>query len=344
MKKLSVLLIVFTIMAGTAFFYRPAHAASHDVTGGSKGPNCNDGGYFDPGSITINAGDTITFHVPKDDPYPGGIEIHNFPGGNFTIAPGDSHTTPPLVIDIPSYYATWPSSGGCQKGTGSVKVVTPTAPPPDSPAPSPITITNTPAAPPPPTAPPPTAAPPASPKAQEVSVNGDKVDIKKPLSADVSQPITISGYTIANGVVNLTIHSAVRNEIARANSSGYWTYTIENLEPGNHTVEATVTNPATHQTSPGATILKFTLTGSLSPYKNINNVGVAQAKSSSLTSKLPLIAAGILLPACALAVAFWFMKNRKHKTLQTPPKPQITQAPPTQIIAPSQQSPVTPET
>jgi hypothetical protein len=336
MKKITALVLSLAILTSTVAFYRPAHATSHDIVGGSKGPGCNDGGYFTPSSITINSGDTITFHVPADDPYLGGIEVHNFPGGNFTIARGSSHTTPPLVIDVPNYYATWPSSG-CQKGTGSVSVVSPTSPPPST-APPPAAPAPPP---PPPTSPTPvTPTPPPPPSAltlEKATINNDKIDTSKPVSVDVSQPITISGYTIASGVVNLTIHSLVRNEIARANDNGFWTFTITNLEKGDHTVDATVTNPITHQTSPSATLLKFKITGDSSAAAVVNTsaVSIAPPKKSNLNIGL-LVVPAVFLLAVAVGVIIWLRKKHANKS-KNPPPPQITQTPPDAVIAPTQQ-------
>src|SRR5579862_1591245 len=88
----------------------PVMAATTQITGGTYGPNCNSGGYFTPSSATVNTGDTVTISVPAGDPYPGGIEIHGFPEGNFTVLPGDSHTTTALSANV-SYYRTWPITG-----------------------------------------------------------------------------------------------------------------------------------------------------------------------------------------------------------------------------------------
>lgn len=109
-------------------------AGNISVTGGTNGPLCNSGGYFTPSQVTVTSGDTITFNVPSTDPYSGGLQVHGFPEGDFTIPRGGSHTTAPLTANV-SYNGTWPSSG-CLKGSGSVTVNAPATPPPGTPAPT----------------------------------------------------------------------------------------------------------------------------------------------------------------------------------------------------------------
>ena len=117
-----------------------AHAGNVSVVGGTNGPLCGSGGYFSPSQVTVASGDTITFSVPANDPYSGGLQIHGFPEGNFTVLPGSSHTTAALTAGV-SYYGTWPSSG-CMKGSGSVTASAPATPVPTRSAP---TTTTTPA-------------------------------------------------------------------------------------------------------------------------------------------------------------------------------------------------------
>ncbi len=130
-------------------------AASHNITGGSYGPLCNSGGYFTPSTMTISSGDTITISVPANDPYSGGLEVHGFPEGDFTVQNGHSHTTSALTSNV-SFYGSWPYTG-CTKGSGTITVTHP-APPPPPPPPSP---TPTPSPTPHPSPTPPTSAHPA---------------------------------------------------------------------------------------------------------------------------------------------------------------------------------------
>jgi hypothetical protein len=110
-----------------------SYAATTSITGGTDGPNCNSGGYFTPSSTTASSGDTVTISVPSNDPYAGGLEIHGFPQGNFTVARGGSVTTSAITSSV-SYYGTWPSTS-CMKGSGTITVNSPVSP---SPSPTPI--------------------------------------------------------------------------------------------------------------------------------------------------------------------------------------------------------------
>jgi hypothetical protein len=327
MKKIIVPAIVFSFLVGTAMFYRPAHAADHIITIHSKGSNCSDNVSFDPASININSGEVVSFVLPKDDPSLDGVVINNFPGGSFTVVPGaQPKSTPSLVIDVPSYYATR-SSNACQVGTGSVTVKQVTTPQPTPPPPPPATVTQV----------QPLAAqnkPPATLKLDQVSIGGDKIDISKPISIDKSKSLNISGYTIPGGVIDITIHSTVRNEIIRADTAGHWSFVVENLEPGNHTLDAKVTDQATHLTSETATLLKFAVTGK----QGATNSLVAQVKNEGPKRKANialLIAASTLLMIVIGAVTFWMMKVRKKTNKQPetakPVEPIVPPTPPVEI-------------
>lgn len=137
MKLLRTVIIgLICVMMLSLPFAGTAAAANIPVTGGTNGPACNSGGYFTPSSTSISSGDTITFSVPSNDPYAGGIEVHGFPQGSFVVARGASVTTNPITTDI-SYYGTWPSTG-CMKGSGTITVqITPSPTPSTSPSPSP---------------------------------------------------------------------------------------------------------------------------------------------------------------------------------------------------------------
>ena len=125
------------------FSVNTTHAANVSITGGSNGSSCNSGGYFDPSSKTINSGDTtITFHVPSNDPYDYGIEIHGFPEGTFTVSKGGSHTTSAITSSF-SYYGVWPSAPQCPKGSGSITVNAPAPAPAPTPTSTPSTTATT---------------------------------------------------------------------------------------------------------------------------------------------------------------------------------------------------------
>lgn len=141
-REVPYVLIVLAAVALIAFsvpvlMRRPARAATTQITGGTNGPDCGSGGYFTPSSVTITSDNTVTISVPSNDPYAGGIQVHGFPEGNFTVLANASHTTTALSSNV-SYYGTWPNTG-CMKGSGTITVTaaSPSPSPSRSPSPSP---------------------------------------------------------------------------------------------------------------------------------------------------------------------------------------------------------------
>lgn len=141
MKKTGALVFLVglvLIMGGHATVY----AANTDVTAKSANGECNGGGSFDPQTVTITSGDTITFKVPATEAHGLKIQGDNFPEGEFTVEVGKSYTTKPLTQDV-DYYAVWSDKPECIKGNGSIVVTgtrsgstapttqTPSAPLPD---------------------------------------------------------------------------------------------------------------------------------------------------------------------------------------------------------------------
>jgi hypothetical protein len=155
-------------------------------------------------------------------------------------------------------------------------------------------------------------APPAQPTADTVTVAGTKVDTTQPISLEQNKPLVLSGKTVPNGVVTLTIHSTPKTATATADKDGNWSYTVQGLEAGDHYVEAAVMDPATKQTSPTAKLISFTV-------KPVTAVVSAPKASKKSSSTLPLIA-GILFVGLLAAGAFWVYKQRTSKP-NTPPPP-----------------------
>ena len=91
------------------------------ITGGTNGPSCDSGGYFKPSSVTISSGETVTFSVPSDDPYSGGLQVNGLAGGAIVVPRGGSMTTSPITSTV-SFYGTWPSQTACRKGSGTITV------------------------------------------------------------------------------------------------------------------------------------------------------------------------------------------------------------------------------
>jgi|GEM_PF-1216741 len=172
------------------------------------------------------------------------------------------------------------------------------------------------------------AQPPAAPVLAEVKV-GDAVTTATNPQIDSSKPLVLSGKTVPNGTITLTIHSTPRTVTAVADANGDWNYTVTGLEPGDHYVEAAVTDPVTKLTSSPVKILSFTLTKAKQPKATAGakTVATAQPKKSHTT----LILAGAAGIVVILAAAGWIIwKRRQHKgqVAAQPAAPVLTPAAP----------------
>ncbi|MGB3023342.1 MAG: Ig-like domain-containing protein [Candidatus Saccharimonadales bacterium] len=144
------------------------------------------------------------------------------------------------------------------------------------------------------------------------------------------KPLVLGGKTFANGKVELTIHSAPRTATVTADANGVWTYTVNDLEAGDHRLEAKVTDPATGKTSELVQLASFSVMGL--PITDAAKVPAASTQPVA-TSK-PLLA--VLSIACIVAAALigglaWFRSKKKaahsshgHDT-PTPPAPPTTE-------------------
>jgi len=123
MKKLALALLLL----GFILFPAKASAMTHTVTVNSNGTHCGDGGFFEPSSLTIDDGDTITFTLPADDPYQNSELVKGVPTANSSllIPLGGSKTTVALH-DNATFNAYW-GNGSCHKGSGTVTVNDPPA-------------------------------------------------------------------------------------------------------------------------------------------------------------------------------------------------------------------------
>lgn len=122
----------------------------------------------------------------------------------------------------------------------------------------------------------------------------------------VNKPLVLSGKTIPNGIVTLTIHSTPRTATVTADANGNWTYTVTGLESGQHHVEAAVTDPTTKLTSAPVTIAAFTLGPS-----NARNVAATGHAATSKKAVSPLILVLPVLVVLALVAGFWWFKRRR---------------------------------
>jgi hypothetical protein len=326
MRKFPAIFATFIIVLSSCLACKTAFAATTNVTAGSNGPNCGDGGYFTPSSVTINDGDTITFSVPSNDPYLGGVQVNGLPQGALVISRGGSATTQALHASV-SIQGTWPGSPGCIKGSGTITVKAVASPTPSPlPAPSPPSAPSsssakssakTSPAPAPPAAP--RDAAPSAPTLVKVTVGGSEIDASSAISLKPSDSLVLSGKTLPNATVNLTIHSAPKTVTTKADAEGSWTYTISGLDSGDHTVNATVTDPTNNQTSASVALLSFLVTDAA---KSL--VAASAVSPGSNSSKVPLLAAMFVLVIIFVS-GFWLWNNHKSKKTVPPPSTMPTQ-------------------
>jgi hypothetical protein len=156
-----------------------------------------------------------------------------------------------------------------------------------------------------PTEPASTPAAPASPTISSVAVGSTKLTDISNIELASNQSLQISGKTVPGGVVTLTIHSTPRTVTTTANNDGVWSYTVTGLEPGNHTIESSVKDTATGQSSPPAQVLAFTVKAA--PLAATSTKGIAKKSSS----KMSLII-GVLAILAAAGVGGWFYLRHKR--------------------------------
>jgi|GEM_PF-2978492 len=333
MKKQNILKVSLLVLMLTLATLYPAYtaAATTGVTGGTNGPLCNSGGYFTPSSVTVISGDTITFSVPSNDPYAGGVQINGFPQGSFVVPRGGSVTTQALTAGV-SYQGTWPGSPSCIKGSGTLTVEapsnsggsssgssgssssgssTPTSTPSSTSTPKTAKSTTAPST----SATQPTAVP-ETVVTDTITIAGKNVTPPEGqgLTIKQSQPMMLSGTTVPNGKITLTIHSNPTTATVQANSSGKWSYTVTGLSPGSHTIYAVVTDPATNQTSASSKLLAFTIAAA--PVASVTHAAPTFTKKSSSSRMAVVLGVLGLFVLAAIALVILKMKT-KHKASPT---------------------------
>lgn len=178
------------------------------------------------------------------------------------------------------------------------KTVTFTAPAPAQPKPKP-TPTSTPAP-----APTPEPTPPEAPKAAAIEIQGQAVGAGETIKVEPNDSLVLKGKTVANGVVKLFIFSDPVEATVTADAEGNWTYEVAGLAPGEHHVEAEVTDPATKKTSARATLAAFTVNAAKTP--------PTTPATSAGTNSMPLIAGGAVLALVLIGAAGWWLRRRKQ--------------------------------
>lgn len=125
---------------------------------------------------------------------------------------------------------------------------------------------------------------------------------------DFEKPVIVSGKTIPNGIVTLYIFSDPRTASVTADGEGNWSYAIENLEPGEHRVEAEVKDSVSGLLSDRSILARF----------NVNEaIQAAQATSSQTVkatkSKNYLVWTAIVCTITLLFIGSLLFLRIRHK-------------------------------
>jgi hypothetical protein len=156
-----------------------------------------------------------------------------------------------------------------------------------------------------------TPVPPANPTVSSITIAGQNENLPASgadtasVTFSQNQPLVLSGTTVPNGVVTLTIHSTPMTVTTTADGSGKWSYTVTGLAAGSHYVEASVMDPATKLSSPTAKLLSFTV-------KPVVAAATVTAPKKS-SSKLPMVLGVIILLALAGGGYWWWKKKNSIK-------------------------------
>ncbi len=144
-----------------------------------------------------------------------------------------------------------------------------------------------------------------APPSLALQLNGKKYDEKSTYEFPSGKTVVLGGKTVPGAIIKLFIFSTPREATVNADSSGVWTYSVTSLEPGNHRVEAQVTDPATNVTSARAKIASFSV-GTTVAAKQASSV---EAQTTSRTGMLLVIAVAGLL---AILFGVWmFVRTRR---------------------------------
>ena len=111
--------------------------------------------------------------------------------------------------------------------------------------------------------------------------------------------LALRGKAPPNSTINLYIFSTPRTASVKADSEGKWAYNITGLEPGQHRVEASLTDSTGKITQERTVIARFTIAAQTAPVTT----------SSTDTKKVGLVIAIILI---LIALASLYLWPRRH--------------------------------
>lgn len=149
------------------------------------------------------------------------------------------------------------------------------------------------------------AAPPNKPTLQPIVIDGTEKKPGETIKISENEGLKLSGKTVANAIVTIYVFSEPKKYTATADKDGNWSYEVKDLPPGEHHVEAEVTDPATGKTSERANLLAFTVEKA----QAAEPAAETQAKGAT-NSLLVIIIGGLMALLIAGGWALWWYKRK----------------------------------
>jgi hypothetical protein len=194
---------------------------------------------------------------------------------------------------------------GTEPGTGalgSISVAFTAAPATSAPTPKTTTKSSTPT-------PEPVVNPPAALTPESIQIDGKAITADQKVTMQSDKAMVLGGKTVPNGVVNLYVFSEPKKYTVTADKDGNWTYTVAGLEPGDHHVEAEVTDPTTGKTSSRAQVLAFSVAKPVATTTAVPAQINSTEKSNTLKIVGAAVGAVVLLAALTTAGLWKFKPN-----------------------------------
>jgi hypothetical protein len=149
--------------------------------------------------------------------------------------------------------------------------------------------------------------PPEAPKAS-IQVNGKTFGPGEKVFLQSNQSLKLSGKTVPNGKVTLYLFSDPQVFSTMADPEGYWEYEIASVPPGDHHIEAEVTDPVTNKTSERTyvTDLNVDKINEMAPQINTNSVRESGIRSMVIGAA---IAAAVIVATAVVSISVY----HRHK-------------------------------
>jgi hypothetical protein len=178
--------------------------------------------------------------------------------------------------------------------------------------------------------PPQVVNPPAALTPESMQIDGKAVTPDQKVTMQSDKSMELSGKTVPNGVVNLYVFSEPKKYTVTADKDGNWTYEVKGLEPGEHHIEAEVTDPATGKTSSRAQVLAFSVVKAAATTTAVPTQINATKKANTLTIVGAVVGTFVLLAALTTAGLWKFKRNtfnamlhRLHLKKESLPPPSL---------------------